>query len=81
MLIPLSPPPADSIWQAQSFNLGTAGAKIFSGTAKEEFGYTVQQVESNQGKWYEFLSSHKKSEKGFLCHSHVWPYFLVFNVL
>uniref|UniRef100_A0A669BP88 Integrin subunit alpha 2 n=1 Tax=Oreochromis niloticus TaxID=8128 RepID=A0A669BP88_ORENI len=51
MLIPLSPPPADSIWQAQSFNLGTAGAKIFSGTAKEEFGYTVQQVENNQGKW------------------------------
>uniref|UniRef100_A0A669DYP0 Integrin subunit alpha 2 n=1 Tax=Oreochromis niloticus TaxID=8128 RepID=A0A669DYP0_ORENI len=41
----------DSIWQAQSFNLGTAGAKIFSGTAKEEFGYTVQQVENNQGKW------------------------------
>uniref|UniRef100_A0A3B4FAV6 Integrin subunit alpha 2 n=1 Tax=Pundamilia nyererei TaxID=303518 RepID=A0A3B4FAV6_9CICH len=51
MLIPLSPPPADSIWQARSFNLGTAGAKIFSGTAKEEFGYTVQQVENNQGKW------------------------------
>lgn len=68
MLIPLSPPPADSIWQAQSFNLGTAGAKIFSGTAKEEFGYTVQQVENNQGKWYEFLSQHKKNflnQRGF----------------
>uniref|UniRef100_A0AAX7VMA3 VWFA domain-containing protein n=1 Tax=Astatotilapia calliptera TaxID=8154 RepID=A0AAX7VMA3_ASTCA len=37
--------------QMDSFNLGTAGAKIFSGTAKEEFGYTVQQVENNQGKW------------------------------
>ncbi|XP_030594293.1 integrin alpha-2 [Archocentrus centrarchus] len=41
----------DSIWQAQSFNLGTAGAKIFSGSATEEFGYTVQQVENHQGKW------------------------------
>lgn len=80
MLIPLSPPPADSIWQAQSFNLGTAGAKIFSGTAKEEFGYTVQQVENNQGKWYEFLSSHKKTS--WIKEVSVsLPCFFVFNVL
>lgn len=82
MLIPLSPPPADSIWQAQSFNLGTAGAKIFSGTAKEEFGYTVQQMENNQGKWYEFLSSHKKKlleSKRFQCHRHIFLSLMFYN--
>lgn len=55
MLIPvmhLSPPPADRIWRSQSFNVGTAGAKIFSGPAAEEFGYTVQQATNYEGKWY-----------------------------
>ncbi|KAM4577268.1 integrin alpha-2 [Odontesthes bonariensis] len=41
----------DRIYQAQSFNVGTAGAKIFSGPAAEEFGYTVQQATNHQGKW------------------------------
>lgn len=39
------------ICQSQSFNVGTAGAKIFSGPAEEEFGYTVQQATNHQGKW------------------------------
>ncbi|XP_051765575.1 integrin alpha-2-like isoform X2 [Ctenopharyngodon idella] len=35
-----------------SFNVGTAGAKIFSsGPGVQEFGYTVRQLSSNQGKW------------------------------
>lgn len=50
----LSPPPADTVWRSQSFNVGTAGAKIFSGPAAEEFGYTVQQTTNHEGKWYEF---------------------------
>ncbi|ROL46699.1 Integrin alpha-2, partial [Anabarilius grahami] len=34
------------------FNVGTAGAKIFSsGPGVQEFGYTVQQLSNNQGKW------------------------------
>ncbi|XP_008283163.1 integrin alpha-2 [Stegastes partitus] len=41
----------DRIWQAHSFNVGTAGAKIFSGPAAEEFGYTVQQTTNHEGKW------------------------------
>uniref|UniRef100_A0A665WHC3 VWFA domain-containing protein n=1 Tax=Echeneis naucrates TaxID=173247 RepID=A0A665WHC3_ECHNA len=36
---------------SQPFNVGTAGAKIFSGLAAEEFGYTVLQTENHQGKW------------------------------
>uniref|UniRef100_A0A7N8YLU0 Integrin subunit alpha 2 n=1 Tax=Mastacembelus armatus TaxID=205130 RepID=A0A7N8YLU0_9TELE len=47
----LSPPPADRVWQAQPFNVGTAGAKIFSGPAAEEFGYTVLQATNHDGKW------------------------------
>ncbi|KAM7415872.1 hypothetical protein PAMA_018098 [Pampus argenteus] len=39
------------IWHSQSFNVGTAGAKIFSGQAAEEFGYTVQQATNHEGKW------------------------------
>ncbi|XP_059400198.1 integrin alpha-2-like isoform X2 [Carassius carassius] len=39
------------IVHTQGFNVGTAGAKIFSGVAEEEFGYTVQQFSNNQGKW------------------------------
>ncbi|XP_048029689.1 integrin alpha-2 [Megalobrama amblycephala] len=35
-----------------SFNVGTAGAKIFSsGPGVQEFGYTVQQLSNDQGKW------------------------------
>ncbi|XP_076007271.1 integrin alpha-2 [Genypterus blacodes] len=41
----------DRIWQSQSFNVGTAGAKIFSGPGREEFGYTVQQAANHEGKW------------------------------
>lgn len=51
----LSPPPADRIWLSQSFNVGTAGAKVFSGPAAEEFGYTVQQATNHEGKWYEVV--------------------------
>uniref|UniRef100_A0A9J7YUY5 Integrin subunit alpha 2 n=1 Tax=Cyprinus carpio carpio TaxID=630221 RepID=A0A9J7YUY5_CYPCA len=39
------------IAHTQGFNVGTAGAKIFSGPAVEEFGYTVQQISNDQGKW------------------------------
>ncbi|XP_048114206.1 integrin alpha-2-like [Alosa alosa] len=35
----------------QSFNVGTSGAKVFSGPAVEEFGYTVQQFTNHLGKW------------------------------
>lgn len=41
----------DRIWHSQSFNIGTAGAKVFSGPAAEEFGYTVQQATNHEGKW------------------------------
>ncbi|KAF1389413.1 hypothetical protein PFLUV_G00073170 [Perca fluviatilis] len=41
----------DRIWNSQAFNVGTAGAKIFSGPAAEEFGYTVQQATNHEGKW------------------------------
>ncbi|XP_071029109.1 integrin alpha-2-like [Oncorhynchus clarkii lewisi] len=34
-----------------SFNVGTAGAKVFSEPSVEEFGYTVQQFRNHQGKW------------------------------
>lgn len=37
--------------QAWGFNVGTVGFKVFSGAAVEEFGYTVQQFTSDQGKW------------------------------
>uniref|UniRef100_A0A3P8X0X0 Integrin subunit alpha 2 n=1 Tax=Cynoglossus semilaevis TaxID=244447 RepID=A0A3P8X0X0_CYNSE len=42
---------ADTVWLSQSFNVGTAGAKIFSGSAAEEFGYTVLQTTNHEGKW------------------------------
>ncbi|XP_063065775.1 integrin alpha-2-like [Engraulis encrasicolus] len=35
----------------RSFNVGTTGAKVFSGPASEEFGHSVQQFTSDQGKW------------------------------
>uniref|UniRef100_A0A3P9I6V9 Integrin, alpha 2 (CD49B, alpha 2 subunit of VLA-2 receptor), tandem duplicate 2 n=1 Tax=Oryzias latipes TaxID=8090 RepID=A0A3P9I6V9_ORYLA len=41
----------DRICLLHSFNVGTADAKIFSGSANEEFGYTVQQATNHQGKW------------------------------
>ncbi|KAL0965810.1 hypothetical protein UPYG_G00286070, partial [Umbra pygmaea] len=37
--------------QSLSFNVGTAGAKVFSGPTVEEFGYTVQQFKNHLGKW------------------------------
>ncbi|XP_019743363.1 integrin alpha-2 [Hippocampus comes] len=42
---------ADRIGLSHSFNVGTAGAKIFSGPPVEEFGYTVQQAANHEGKW------------------------------
>ncbi|XP_077417708.1 integrin alpha-2 [Vanacampus margaritifer] len=41
----------DRIYVSHSFNVGTAGAKIFSGSPVEEFGYTVQQAANHEGKW------------------------------
>ncbi|XP_022541026.2 integrin alpha-2 [Astyanax mexicanus] len=41
-------------WRVQrtvGFNVGISGAKVFSGAAAEEFGYTVQQFSNHQGKW------------------------------
>ncbi|XP_067254283.1 integrin alpha-2 isoform X3 [Chanodichthys erythropterus] len=40
-----------SIDNSQGFNVATSGAKIFSGSAEEQFGYTVQQFSNGQGKW------------------------------
>jgi len=51
MRLHLSPPPADRLRPSESFNVGTAGAKIFSGLAEEEFGYAVQQATNHEGKW------------------------------
>uniref|UniRef100_A0A8D0A1X2 Integrin subunit alpha 2 n=1 Tax=Sander lucioperca TaxID=283035 RepID=A0A8D0A1X2_SANLU len=51
MQLRLSPSPADRICNSQAFNVGTAGAKIFSGPAAEEFGYTIQQATNHEGKW------------------------------
>ncbi|XP_072514303.1 integrin alpha-2-like [Salminus brasiliensis] len=45
------PPRSWSVKHTQGFNVGTAGAKVFSGAAVEEFGYTVQQFSNPQGKW------------------------------
>lgn len=47
------PRSADRLWLSQTFNVGTAGAKIFSGPAVEEFGYSVQQAKNHEGKWYD----------------------------
>ncbi|XP_074525395.1 integrin alpha-2 [Halichoeres trimaculatus] len=42
---------ADRFLYSQSFNVGTSGAKIFSGPVAEEFGYTIQQATNHEGKW------------------------------
>ncbi|XP_053542639.1 integrin alpha-2 isoform X2 [Ictalurus punctatus] len=39
------------IEHTRGFNVGTSGAKIFSGPTVDEFGYTVQQFSNHQGKW------------------------------
>ncbi|KAF7700788.1 integrin alpha-2 [Silurus meridionalis] len=39
------------IQHSQGFNVGTSGAKIFSGPKVDEFGYTVQQFSTAEGKW------------------------------
>ncbi|KAJ8339268.1 hypothetical protein SKAU_G00360540 [Synaphobranchus kaupii] len=36
---------------SHSFNVGTSGAKVFTGPMTEEFGYTVQQFINHEGKW------------------------------
>ncbi|XP_067378080.1 integrin alpha-2 isoform X1 [Channa argus] len=41
----------EKVWQSQAFNVGTAGAKVFSGQASEEFGYTVLQAANHEGQW------------------------------
>nr|XP_021327895.1 integrin alpha-2-like isoform X2 [Danio rerio] len=40
-----------SINNSQGFNVGTTGARIFSGSSAEQFGYTVRQFSNSQGKW------------------------------
>ncbi|XP_051972618.1 integrin alpha-2 [Xyrauchen texanus] len=55
------------IAQTQGFNVGIAGAKIFSGPELEEFGYTVQQLSNDQGKWLLVgspWSGHPQNRKG-----------------
>ncbi|KAG5841151.1 hypothetical protein ANANG_G00196530 [Anguilla anguilla] len=39
------------IHSSEPFNVGLSGAKVFSGPASEEFGYTVQQFINHKGKW------------------------------
>ncbi|XP_021334932.1 integrin alpha-2 [Danio rerio] len=39
------------IARSLGFNVGTKDATIFSGSAGQEFGYTVQQLSTDQGKW------------------------------
>uniref|UniRef100_A0A6Q2ZQD2 VWFA domain-containing protein n=1 Tax=Esox lucius TaxID=8010 RepID=A0A6Q2ZQD2_ESOLU len=55
--------------QSLSFNVGTAGAKVFSGPATEEFGYTVHQFKNHLGKWLLVgspWSGYKQDRKGDL---------------
>ncbi|KAJ7986931.1 hypothetical protein DPEC_G00333500 [Dallia pectoralis] len=55
--------------QSLSFNVGTAGAKVFSGPATEEFGYSVHQFKNHQGKWLLVgspWSGYKQDRKGDL---------------
>ncbi|XP_024131045.1 integrin alpha-2 [Oryzias melastigma] len=57
----------DRICVLDSFNVGTADAKIFSGSASEEFGYTVQQATNSDGKWLLVgapWSGYSKNRKG-----------------
>lgn len=42
---------SNRISHSQSFNVGTADAKIFNGPASDEFGYTVRQATNYQDKW------------------------------
>uniref|UniRef100_A0A3P8XLR0 VWFA domain-containing protein n=1 Tax=Esox lucius TaxID=8010 RepID=A0A3P8XLR0_ESOLU len=64
------PPPAGwCVPQSLSFNVGTAGAKVFSGPATEEFGYTVHQFKNHLGKWLLVgspWSGYKQDRKGDL---------------
>ncbi|XP_041103061.1 integrin alpha-2 [Polyodon spathula] len=36
---------------SEAFNVGISGAKVFTGPASEQFGYTVQQFTSASSKW------------------------------
>ncbi|XP_036382642.1 integrin alpha-2-like [Megalops cyprinoides] len=52
---------------SESFNVGTSGAKVFSGPVAEQFGYTVQQFTNHQGKWLLVgspWSGHTQNQKG-----------------
>ncbi|XP_042307703.1 integrin alpha-2 isoform X4 [Sceloporus undulatus] len=35
----------------EAYNVGLQGAKVFSGPSSEQFGYTVQQLLNEDGKW------------------------------
>ncbi|KAG9353745.1 hypothetical protein JZ751_011867 [Albula glossodonta] len=55
------------IHHSLSFNVGTSGAKVFTGPVGEEFGYIVQQFINHQGKWLLVAapwSEYPKNRKG-----------------
>lgn len=35
----------------EAYNIGLEGAKVFSGSQNEQFGYLVQQIANQEGKW------------------------------
>ncbi|XP_015670666.1 integrin alpha-2 [Protobothrops mucrosquamatus] len=35
----------------EAYNIGLEGAKVFSGSRNEQFGYLVQQITNQKGKW------------------------------
>uniref|UniRef100_A0A670YN62 Integrin subunit alpha 2 n=1 Tax=Pseudonaja textilis TaxID=8673 RepID=A0A670YN62_PSETE len=35
----------------EAYNIGLEGAKVFSGSRNEQFGYLVQQIANQEGKW------------------------------
>ncbi|KAM4634289.1 integrin alpha-2-like [Polymixia lowei] len=56
------------------FNIGTSGARIFSGPQAEEFGYTVQQFSNHQGRWLLVgspWSGYQANRKGDVYHCDV----------
>ncbi|RXM94449.1 Integrin alpha-1 [Acipenser ruthenus] len=43
---------------SEAFNVGISGAKVFTGPASEQFGYTVQQFTSANSKWVVWVISY-----------------------
>nr|XP_034956458.1 integrin alpha-2 [Zootoca vivipara] len=37
--------------RCEAYNVGLQGARVFSGPSSEQFGYTVQQLLNQEGKW------------------------------